>query len=310
MQLRFLKTFTAVATTLNVTRASELVHLAQSSVTEQIQALEADLGAPLFDRSRRGLKLTPAGRRLVDYAGELLSLADEARAAVSDAAGAVGGRLTIGGLETFCAARLPALLAQFRQRHPNVELILRTADSGQLRGGVKSGAIDVCFLFGDAATGPDLRSEQVAQERLVIIAPRNHRLAGREVIQPDDLADDAFLVTETGCVYRRMFEEAFAATLPDRPKLVGEFASIAAIWGLVEAGLGCALVPHLAVPAANVDIVVLPWIGNNPVTPITMIWRRRRVESPALGLFLAAARTALAPAKPAADRHRHEAPFP
>ena len=77
MQFRHLKTFMAVASTLNVTRAVKQVHLAQSSVTEQIQMLEADLGAALFDRSRRRLQLTEAGRRLLDYAGDLLALADD-----------------------------------------------------------------------------------------------------------------------------------------------------------------------------------------------------------------------------------------
>ncbi len=71
-----------MASTLNITRAGEEVHLAQSSVTEQIQSLEADLGTPLFDRSRRRLQLTEAGRRLLEYAGDLLSLADEGAARV------------------------------------------------------------------------------------------------------------------------------------------------------------------------------------------------------------------------------------
>jgi len=310
MQLRHLRTFLAVASTLNVTRASEQVHLAQSSVTEQIQALEADLGALLFDRSRRGLKLTPAGQRLLAYASGLLSLADEARSAVADASGSVTGRLTIGGLETLCAARLPTLLAEFHQRFPKVQLSLRSADSGQLRGGVRSGELDVCFFFGDAVVTPDIRSEQVAQERLVVIAPRNHRLVGRTAIEPDDLTDDAFLVTQAGCVYRRMFEEAFASTLPDCPKLVGEFASIRAILGLVEAGLGCALVPQLVVSETDMGVATFPWIGRNPATPITMMWRRRRAQPPALRLFLETARDILAVVKPDVDHHRHEALSP
>ena len=79
MQLRHLRTFAAVASTLNITRAAEQVHLAQSSVTEQIQTLEADLGTALFDRARRGLQLTEAGRRLLEFAEPLLTLADDAR---------------------------------------------------------------------------------------------------------------------------------------------------------------------------------------------------------------------------------------
>lgn len=86
MQLRHLKTFVAVASSLNITRAAERIHLAQSSVSEQIQALEADLDATLFDRTGRKLKLTEAGERLLDHAHELLARADEARAAVTAAA--------------------------------------------------------------------------------------------------------------------------------------------------------------------------------------------------------------------------------
>lgn len=82
MQLKHLRTFLAVASTLSFTRAGQKVHLAQSSVTEQIQALEADLGVALFERSQRKLALTDAGAALVEYAGAMLALAADARAAV------------------------------------------------------------------------------------------------------------------------------------------------------------------------------------------------------------------------------------
>jgi DNA-binding transcriptional LysR family regulator len=122
MELRQLKTFVTVASTLNFTRAAEQVHLAQSSVTEQIQALESDLGTAPFDRSRRRLHLTEAGRRLFDYARDVLSLVDEARASVADAAGVHTGALTVGALETLSASRPPPLLATFGQTHPMVEI--------------------------------------------------------------------------------------------------------------------------------------------------------------------------------------------
>lgn len=91
MQLRYLKTFTAVAEALNFTRAAERVHLSQLSVTEQIQALEADLGVQLFDRSRRRLTLTPAGQRLLGYAAELINLTDEAYSAVGSTSATISG---------------------------------------------------------------------------------------------------------------------------------------------------------------------------------------------------------------------------
>jgi DNA-binding transcriptional LysR family regulator len=307
MQLRHLRTFAAVASTLNITRAAEQVHLAQSSVTEQIQTLEADLGTPLFDRSRRGLRLTEAGRRLLDYAEPLLSLAQEARAAVAEAAAEAAGALTVGGLETLCATALPSMLARFREKLPAIGLTLKAAGSRELRGGLKSGAMDVCFAFGGGPFDAELESETIAQEGITIIMPAGHRLAGRQAIGPADLAGEAFLVTETGCTYRRMFDEAFPSPGAAHPRIAGEFGSMAAIRRMVETGLGCALVPRLAVSDALPGIRVLPWTGQADTVPISMLWRRRRVQPPALRLLLETARESFAALTPADARPRHAA---
>lgn len=307
MQLRHLKTFVAVASTLNITRAAEDIHLAQSSVSEQIQALEADLGTALFDRSRRRLRLTEAGCRLLEHTGDLLALADEARSAVADAGGVVTGILTIGGLETLCASRLPPLLARFCRAHPSVRLQLKAGGSGELRSGTRAGTMDVCFAFGAPARNSDLQSEVVARESLVVIAPRGHRLAGRDVVGPADIADETFLVTEEGCVYRQMFEDAILSGSLRRPRIAGEFSSLAAIRSLVESGLGCALVPRLVLGDTASNLISLPW--NVGSVPISMIWRRRRLQSPILRLFLETARESFGVVIPADARHRRAARF-
>ncbi|WP_082407465.1 LysR family transcriptional regulator [Mesorhizobium sp. 1M-11] len=294
MQLRHLKTFVAVASDLNVTRAAERIHLAQSSVSEQIQALEADLNAVLFDRSGRKLKLTEAGQRLLDHADELLARADEARAAVATAANITAGTLAIGGLETLCASYLPPLLAHFGAEHPAVRLQLKSAGSGDLRGGVKSGALDVSFVFGETPETPELKHEVVAEEELVFALPPGHRLAGQVAAGPDDLHNEPFLVTEQGCVYRQMFETAFAKK-DTRPRVAVELGSIAAIQKLVAEGAGCALIPQVAARAGDGRIVTLPWTGDNSLVPISMIWHGRRGKRPAVRLFLEAARQKFKP---------------
>jgi DNA-binding transcriptional LysR family regulator len=307
MQLRHLKTFKAVASTLNVTRAAEYVHLSQSSVSEQIQALEADLGTALFDRSRRKLQLTEAGRRLLEYASDLLALADQARAAVADAADLTAGTLTIGALETLCANWLPPLLASYQARHPAVHLKLKVAGSGELRNGVRNGAFDACFVFGTGPLEPGLQDEPVAEEDLVVIAPPRHSFDGRQVIKAEDLAGEPFLLTETGCVYRQMFESAFPAGSAGRPPIAGEFSSIAAIRRLVETGVGCALVPRLVASEANGSIVASPWGGDARSVPISMIWRRQRVQPPVLRHFLNSVHESFAIVRPGDGRPRHAA---
>jgi DNA-binding transcriptional LysR family regulator len=139
MQLKHLRTFIAVASTLNLTRAGEKLHLAQSSVTEQIQSLESDLGTALFDRSKRKWVLTSAGERLLEYASAIIALSNEARGAALDQTHEVSGRVVIGGIESLCAERLPALLLKYCTDFPAVRVALRAGKTTDLHGGLKSG---------------------------------------------------------------------------------------------------------------------------------------------------------------------------
>ena len=294
MQLKHLRTFVAVAGTLNLTRAGEKLHLAQSSVTDQIQLLEGDLGAALFDRSRRKWALTPAGERLLEYAGAIIALSEEARGAVLDEARDVTGRVTVGGIETLCVERLPALLLKYCADFPAVRVMLRAGKTNELHGNLKSGQLDVYFTFGDAEEEAGLRSETVATERIVLVAPPNHRLVGRSGVALDELAQEAFLVTIDGCPVRAAFEKTFVQP-GTRPRIVAEFASIAAMRSLVEDGGGCALLPASAArqSLAAGRVVTLAWSAQ-PDLPVSMRWRQRRAPPPALRHFLDAARASLA----------------
>jgi DNA-binding transcriptional LysR family regulator len=289
MQPRHLRTFLAVATTRNFTKSAEQLHLAQSSVTEQIQTLETTLGTELFNRTQRRLELTPAGQQLVDYARRILELIDEARVAVAAAGRNATGQIAIGGLETLCAEWLPAAISRYNACCPDVRVILRSANSSELRRHLKDETLDLCFSFGFALDDPELRSEQLAEATLVIIAPGAR--AGHEH-SAADLLNESFLVTEAGCIYRRMFDQAFATTLPERPRITAEVGSINAACAMVQSGLGYALVPELAASAALQDgrLSALPWIGKQRTVPITVSWNPRQSMRPALKLFLDAAR--------------------
>jgi DNA-binding transcriptional LysR family regulator len=294
MQLKHLRTFVAVASTLNLTRAGEKLHLAQSSVTEQIQALETDLGATLFDRAKRKWALTPAGERLLDYASAIITLAEEARGAVLTQTRGVAGRVMVGGIESLCAERLPALLLKYCADFPDVRVTLRAGKAVDLHGSLKAGQLDVYFTFGDAAREPGVRSEKVATERIALVGPPNHRLCGRRRLTLDELAREAFLVTIVGCPVRAAFETAFAER-DQRPRIVAEFASIAAMRSLAEDGGGCALMPASAARDALAagKLVELAWPAQ-PDIPVTMRWRQRRAPPSALRHFLDAARESLA----------------
>lgn len=312
MRPRLLKTFLAVARCRNITRAAEEIHLAQSSVSDQIQTLETELGTALFTRSKQGLQLTPAGATLKSYAQDILMLAEEARAAVDVAAGHAAGAVTIGALETIASAKLAQWLPDFQTFHPDINLRLKVAGSGDLLGKLEDGDIDVAFCFdrdGFEKADERLARRTLSAEPLILVVP-----PGEAAMRGDlsALGDMRFVVTEAGCIYRHLFDEAFAEAGIASPRFAAEVGSIGTIARLVAAGAGLGLVPRLAVVEAldRGEVIEMPWPGPVKTASLAMIWRRRRVQPPALKLLLAAASGNFAPVKPADAHPRHAVSSP
>lgn len=312
MRPRLLKTFLAVARCRNITRAAEEIHLAQSSVSDQIQTLETELGTALFTRSKQGLQLTPAGATLKSYAQDILMLAEEARAAVDVAAGHAAGAVTIGALETIASAKLAQWLPDFQAFHPDINLRLKVAGSGDLLGKLEDGDIDVAFCFdrdGFEKADERLARRTLSAEPLILVVP-----PGEAAMRGDlsALGDMRFVVTEAGCIYRHLFDEAFAEAGIASPRFAAEVGSIGTIARLVAAGAGLGLVPRLAVVEAldRGEVIEMPWPGPVKTASLAMIWRRRRVQPPALKLLLAAAIGNFAPVKPADAHPRHAVSSP
>ncbi|MGR9449935.1 LysR family transcriptional regulator [Rhizobium leguminosarum] len=305
MNPRQLKTFLAVIRHENLTRAAAEVNLAQSSLSDQIQALEEELGAELFLRSRQGVVPTPAGEVLKAYAEEILALNDEAKAAVSAAAGSAGQSITLGTLETIAAERLAPWLSLFRKKNPRVGLKLKVNGSGELLAQLQHGSIDVAFTFDRGQQDERFSTRRICSEPLVLIAGRDAQARPPESLTA--LSTVPFVATETGCVYRHLFDTAFAEAHIAAPSIVTEADSIATIIRLVASGPGYGLVPRLALgPAATRgDVVELPWPGKPPAASLVMMWRRRRVQSPALTILLQSASVELSPLRSADARLRH-----
>jgi len=276
MQLKHLRTFLAVASTLSFTKAGQKVHLAQSSVTEQIQSLEVDLGVALFERTQRKLSLTDAGAKLVEYAEAMLALAADARAAVAGNA-EMRGRLSVGALETLCAHWLAPVLADFQGKYPALQVELQAAGTGALREAVRDGSLDLCFSFTQPLPDSGLHSECVGSDELVLLVSAGHALGGLASVGPRDVVGERFLVTPQGCVYRGMFDRAFSASGGKVPHVAGEYGSLGAIVNMVRAGFGCALMPRLAVTGLDAGLIVLPWYGGAACIGIHMSWRSRQL---------------------------------
>ncbi|MBC8077030.1 MAG: LysR family transcriptional regulator [Chloroflexales bacterium] len=292
MDTRQLVTFRTVARTLHFTRAAEALGYVQSSVTAQVQGLERELGAQLFDRLGKQVRLTAAGERLLRYADQILRLVDEARVAVAEG-DAPAGILTIGAPETLCAYRLPPVIAAFRAAYPRVRLIFRPGISSQLRRDVLDGRLDLAFLLDQQAPTHQLHHEALLAEPLLMLAPAQHPLAGRSTLKLHDIQDETIMLTEAGGSYRMLLEAALAAAHL-RP-ITLEFASVEALKQCVIASLGIALLPQMAVVAELRDGL----LRALPLSPVTqplatqIVWHRERWQPLALQAFIATSRAVL-----------------
>jgi DNA-binding transcriptional LysR family regulator len=291
MELRQLETFRAVAVALNFTRAAAALDYAQSSVTAQIQALEAELGVRLFDRLGRRVVLTDKGALLLEYAERLLDLADEARVAVAGD-DEQAGTLTVGAPETILTYRLPGILQRFRRELPRARLIFQPTPNAELQRAIGEGTLDVGFGLGPRLQGRGLEIEMLGTEPLVVVAAPDHPLAVAAHVGPADVQSETLLLTRPGCGYRAMFTNTLASC-GVQPAGTLDFGSIEGIKQCVAAGIGIAALPWAAVRSELADgrLVAVPWAGPNLEVSVQLLWHPARAWSPSLRAFLEIART-------------------
>jgi len=273
MEISDLLIFRTVVEAGGVTRAANRLNRVQSNVTARIRKLEEDLGVELFSRQGRGIKLAPAGSLLLPYAERLLELVEEAREAVGG--GSLSGVLRLGSMESTAAARLPAPLAEFHRRYPQITLELHTDPTLQLVNQVLQGSLDAALVAGPV-TDPRLDSRGIYVEELVVAAP-----AGLDLAQARTMTLLAF---QAGCSYRHLLENWVRAqgAVPDR---VVEMASYHAMLGCVAAGMGISLLPKSLIETspARFSISLLPLEGGPTTAETLLIWRksapRARIEA-------------------------------
>jgi DNA-binding transcriptional LysR family regulator len=211
MELQQMRYVLAVAETANFTRAAERCHVVQSALSHQIKRLEHELGAELFARTSRRVRLTPAGEAFLPAARQCLEAADRAAAEAAATVGEVRGRLSVGVIPTVAAVDVPAALRDLRRRHPQVRVALRTGASDDLTTEVATGLLDAAFLGLPSAARPTgVRSHELARDRLVAVLAPDHPLAGAERLELADLAAEPFVDFPYGSAGRAQTDQAFA----------------------------------------------------------------------------------------------------
>jgi DNA-binding transcriptional LysR family regulator len=257
VQLQALEVFRAVARHRSITGAARELRFTQSAVSRQIAALEADLGAILFDRLARGVALTEEGRCLLPHAEAVLDRLVTARRELEVTRGLGRGRLRVGAFPTALAALVPRAMAAFRERHPDVDLSLVEGRTPELVERLLAGDADVVVV----SAPPDqpvvharLELTALLDEDMLVALPRRHRLAGRRTVRLAELAEDCFIAgsaTAELSLLRAALPQGF------RPRIEITAAEWTGKLGCVAAGLGVALIPALAVRATPADLALV-----------------------------------------------------
>ncbi len=187
MQFQQLLYFVAVAETRHFTRAAERVHVSQPSLSQQIKALEQELGAELFSRARGNITLTDAGEALLPLARRILADTETARIEVQELAQLKRGRVRLGATPSLCTGLLPDVLRAFHDLHPGIELLIEEGGSHDLVRELARGALDLALVVLPLPTpSPALTTVELLREDLVVVssasapAPRHHRRDDRE----------------------------------------------------------------------------------------------------------------------------------
>lgn len=242
-----LRVFRTVAQSLSFRQAAEELFLTQPAISQNIKALEDELGTALFNRTGGRVSLTPAGAILHGFADRLKLLADEATQAIAEAAGTDLDQLRVGASQTIGQYLLPNLLARFLKLHPRLSIQGTSGNTEEVLLALADQRIDLALIEGPALRS-DIKTQPFMEDHMVLVVPPGHDWIGRDVAAAD-LAAAAFVTREVGSGSRRVVEAALE-TLGISPKQLQITMTLDSTEGLlsaVEAGLGVAFVSRWAV---------------------------------------------------------------
>jgi DNA-binding transcriptional LysR family regulator len=259
MDLVFLQTFREVARRGSFTAAAGALGYTQSAVSRQVASLEGELGARLFDRLPRGVRLTEEGACVLQHVDAVFDRIEVARSDIAALRKVAGGTLRVGAFATATAVFIPRALAAFGEKHPNVALSVVEGSTGRQLSLLAAGDLHLAVVsaFPDQRLDADeFELEHLLDDRMLIAFPRSHRLASRRRVRLADLVDESWVAGDQSADDRILGPGSLP--LSYRPRVDFLVSGWTAKLGLVAAGLGITVVPSLAAEAARGDVALVP----------------------------------------------------
>lgn len=245
MDLRQLEIIRAIAEAGSFTAAGHKLHVSQSAISRQILLLEDELKTPVFLRIGRRIRITPAGESLLQLSHRMFQDLNDTVAGISDSQETLRGTVRILGGMTVCLYVFPTLLSEVTRQHPGIDVKIVSDSGDRCLQHLRAGTGDLALLtlpIKDA----DMVTLPVLQEELLLVTAAKHPLSKKRKVGPQDLADQPFVMFESGSNTRRVVDEFFATSRIE-PRIVMETENVEIIKALVRSGLGITIVSYQSV---------------------------------------------------------------
>jgi len=265
--------FLAVAEEEHFGRAALRLGMSQPPLTEHIKALEASLRLTLFERSRRGTKLSPAGAAILPAVRRFAGQVEQLERVVQEVAAGRSGVLHVGAITSAMLETVPPLLAALRQAHPDLTVFVREIDSVEAIPGLEAGELDLAFVRLEGEIGSGIATMPLEEHRLAVALPKNHTLATQSRVSLRSLEGESLVMSsrEVSPVYFDMLTGICRAH-GFAPRILHEVRSIAAQIAYVGCGQGVALVPISMRRLAPENVVVRVLDENITVVTAALVW--------------------------------------
>lgn len=282
--LNDLQAFRAVAELGSFRKAAEAVSISQPALSRRIDKLEEALGVRLFERTTRSVALTTVGRVFAQSAEQLLDDLDVALLGIRDVSSSRLGHVTIACVPSVAYYFLPNVIANYRRRFPRIRIRLLDASANEVLGAVISGEADFGVSF-IGSQEPEIEFKLLLQDRFVAACRRDHPLASKTRVTWSELYEHEYVSVGKMSGNRLLLDQALSAVAPSAPS-VCETRHVTTMLGLVEAGLGVAAVPSMAMPGANHPILTsVPLVEPVVKRRVGIVRRRGRQLTPAAQEF-------------------------
>lgn len=278
--LNDLQAFRAVAELSSFRKAAAALHVSQPAFSRRIEKLEEALGVRLLDRTTRSVSLTSVGREFDRKVQQLLDDLDHTLLGIRGVAATRMGEVTVACVPSAAYYFMPKVISRYHERYPKVRVKVFDASANEVLRAVSEGDADFGLNF-VGGQEPDIEFTTLLEERFVAACRRDHVLAGKRSVSWSDIARYDYINVSKTSGNRLLLDQALSH-LPDRPQSIYETQHVTTMLGLVEAGLGIAAVPSIAMPGADHPLLVsVPLVDPIITRQVGLIRRKGRPLSAA-----------------------------